>query len=164
MYNTKQFLLLWLIAILSKTKHFNQSICFSNGNRMVSIAISEKFEERWAVFKGRHSLSYHESSLSLITGETIRLLVNHQLVTMEIQPKSISLDQACYKSCFTVTSLHCLLSSTSKNKYLKRISTSFINLLTQGFNQQSLISLPCVSINCHYETWWLQECATCIDW
>ena len=68
------------------------------------------------------SLSYHESNLSLIARETMRLLVNHQLIPIAIQPKSISLEQICYKRSqgIVVTSLHCLLFSTSKSKYLQR--------------------------------------------
>ena len=54
----------------------------------------------------------------------MRLLVNHQIIPIAIQPKSISLKQICYKRSqgIDVTSLHCLLFSTSKNKDLKRIS------------------------------------------
>ena len=72
------------------------------------------------------SLSYRESNLSLIARETMRLLVNHQLIPIAIQPKSISLEQICYKKShgIAVTSLYCLLFSTSKNKDLTRISKS----------------------------------------
>ena len=68
------------------------------------------------------SLSYHESNLSLIARETMRLLVNHQLIPIVMQPKSIFLEQTCYKRSqgIVVTSLHCLLFSTSKSKYLQR--------------------------------------------
>ena len=63
--------------------------------------------------------------------KTMRLLVNHQLIPITIQPKSISLEQICYKRSqgIAVTSLHCLLFSTSKNKDLKRISISAINVV-----------------------------------
>ena len=59
----------------------------------------------------------------------MRLLVNHQLTPIAIQPKSISLEQICYKrpQSIAVISLHCLLFSTSKNKDLKRISKSATN-------------------------------------
>ena len=68
------------------------------------------------------SLSYHESNLSLIALETIRLLINHRLIPVAMQSKSISLEQICYKRSqgIVVTSLHCLLFSTSKSKYLQR--------------------------------------------
>ena len=77
------------------------------------------------------SLSYHESNLLLIARETMRLLVNHQLISITIHPKSISLEQVCYKRSqgIAVTSLHCLLFSTSKNKDLKRISESATNVM-----------------------------------
>ena len=54
----------------------------------------------------------------------MRLLVNQQLIPIAIQPKTISLEQICYKRSQSVagTSLHCLLFLTSKNKYLNRIS------------------------------------------
>ena len=54
----------------------------------------------------------------------MQLLVNHQFIPISIQPKSISLEQICYKSSqgITVTSLHRLPFSMSKNKDLKRIS------------------------------------------
>ena len=53
------------------------------------------------------SLSYHESNLSLIAQETMRLLVNHQLISLAKQPKSVSLEQICYtiSQDVTVTSL-----------------------------------------------------------
>ena len=61
----------------------------------------------------------------------MRLLVNHQLIPIAIQPKSISLEQICYKRSqgIAVTSLHCLLFSTSKNKDLKQISKSATNVV-----------------------------------
>ena len=43
------------------------------------------------------SLSYQESNLSLIVRETMRLLVNHQLIPIAIHPKSIYLEQICYE-------------------------------------------------------------------
>ena len=81
---------------------------------MVSSAINNKFDE---------------SNLSLITLETMRLSVNHQLIPIAIHPKSTSLEQICYKRSqgIAVTSLQCLLFSTSKNKDLKRTSKSAIN-------------------------------------
>ena len=56
----------------------------------------------------------------------MRLLVNHQLIPIATQPKSISFEQICYKrsQIIAVTSFYCLLFSTSKNKDLKRISKS----------------------------------------
>ena len=61
----------------------------------------------------------------------MQLLVNYQLILIAIQPKSISLEQICYKLSqgIVVTSLHCLLFSTSKNKDLKRISKSATNVV-----------------------------------
>ena len=55
--------------------------------------------------------------------------INHQLIPIAIKSKSISYEQT---SCNTsqgiaVTSLYCLLFSTSKNKDLKRISKSTTN-------------------------------------
>ena len=63
--------------------------------------------------------------------ETTRLLVNHQLISIAIQPKSVSLEQICYKRSqgIAVTSLHCLLFSTSKKSDLKRISKSASNVV-----------------------------------
>ena len=85
------------------------------------------------VIKGRHNFPspLDETNLSLIARETMRLLVNHQLIPIAIQPKSISLEQICYKRSqgIAVTSLHCLLFSTSKNKDLERISKSATNLV-----------------------------------
>ena len=77
------------------------------------------------------SISYHESNLSLIARENMRLQVNRLLVSIAIQPKSISLEQICYKiyQSIAVTLLHRLLFSTSKNKYLKRISKSATNVV-----------------------------------
>ena len=53
----------------------------------------------------------------------MQLLVNHQLIPIPIHPKSISLEQICYKRSqgIALTSLHSLLLSTSKNKDLKQI-------------------------------------------
>ena len=77
------------------------------------------------------SLSYRGSNLSLIARKTMRLLFNHQLILFVIQPKSISLKQICYKRShgIAVTSLHCLLFSTSKYKDLKRISKNATNVV-----------------------------------
>ena len=50
----------------------------------------------------------------------MRLMVNHRLVLIAIQSKSISLEQICYKRSkgIVVTSLHCglFLTSETKNK------------------------------------------------
>ena len=94
------------------------------------------------VTKGRHNfpspldeenlaLSYHESNLLLIAQSTMRLQVDHQLIPIAMQAKNISLEQIFYKRSqgIAVTSLHCLLFSTSKNKDLKRISKSATNVL-----------------------------------
>ena len=61
----------------------------------------------------------------------MQLLVNHQLNPIAMQPKSISLEQICDKRSkgIIVTSLHCRLFSTSKNKDRKRISKSATNVL-----------------------------------
>ena len=85
------------------------------------------------VTKGRHNFPspLDETNLSLIARETIRLLVNHQLIPIAIQPQGNSREQICYKRSqgIAVTSLHCLLFSTSKNKDLKRISKSATNVV-----------------------------------
>ena len=54
----------------------------------------------------------------------MRLLVNHKLILIAIEPKSISYEEICYKrsQSIDVTSLHCLLFSMSKNIDLKGIS------------------------------------------
>ena len=61
----------------------------------------------------------------------MRLLANHHLTLNAIQRKSMSLEQIRYKRSqgIAVTSLHCLLSSTLKNKDLKRISKSATNVV-----------------------------------
>ena len=48
----------------------------------------------------------------------MQLLVNHQLIPVVIHPKIISFEQICCKRSqdIAVTSLHCLLFSTSKSK------------------------------------------------
>ena len=77
--------------------------------------------------RGKFSfLSYHESDLSLIARETIRLLINHQLISIMMEFKSMILEQISYKRSqgIVVTLLHCLFFSTSKTKDLKRISKS----------------------------------------
>ena len=83
---------------------------------MVSSAINNKFDE---------------SNLSLIARETMQLLVNHQLISIAIQPKDISLQQICYKRSrgIEVASLYCLFCSDEKNKHLKRISKSATNVV-----------------------------------
>ena len=93
------------------------------------------------------SLSYHGSNLSLIAQNhaIMQLLVNQQLILIAIQRKSISLEQICYKRSqgIVVTSLHCLLFSTSKNKDLKRISKSATNaVLTLKFLWTSKFVFP----------------------
>ena len=49
--------------------------------------------------------------------------INYELILIPIQAKSISLEQICYKrsQVIAVTSLHCLVFSTSKNKDLRQI-------------------------------------------
>ena len=61
----------------------------------------------------------------------MRLLVNYQLILIAVQPKSISLEQICYKRCQgnAATSLNCLLFSMSKNNDLKRILKSASNVV-----------------------------------
>ena len=58
------------------------------------------------------------------------LLVSHEN-SNALQPKSISLEQICYKrpQGIVATSLHCLLFSTSKNIDLKQISKSATNVV-----------------------------------
>ena len=59
------------------------------------------------------------------------LLVNHQLILIAIQAKSILSEQICYKRSqgIVVTSLHCLLFLTSKKKDRKWISKSATNVV-----------------------------------
>ena len=61
----------------------------------------------------------------------MRLLVNHQLIPTETQPKSNSFEQICYKRCqgIAVTLLQCLLFSTPRNKDLKEISKIATNVV-----------------------------------
>ena len=66
----------------------------------------------------------------------MRLLVNHQLIPIAIQPKSISLEQICHKRSqgnivvIVVTSLQCLLFfDVKKHKDLKQISKSATNVV-----------------------------------
>ena len=70
----------------------------------------------------------------------MRLLVNHQLMQIEIQPKSISLKQIYHERChgIAVPSLHCLLFSTSKNKDLKRISKSATNVVKLKYSESKI--------------------------
>ena len=59
----------------------------------------------------------------------MQLLVNHQLIPIAKQPKSIFPEPICYKRSqgIAVTSLHRLRFSTSKNKDRKRISKKATN-------------------------------------
>ena len=68
-------------------------------------------------------------NLSLIAPETTRLLVSHQLIPIAMQPKSISLEQICYKRSQGIAALHCVFFSTSKNEDLKRIMKSDTNVV-----------------------------------
>ena len=63
--------------------------------------------------------------------KAMRLLDNHQLILITIQPKGISLEQICCKRSqgIAVTSLHCLPFSKSKNKDLNQISKSATNVV-----------------------------------
>ena len=60
----------------------------------------------------------------------MRLLANHQPFPLQITPKSISFEKSCYErsEVIVVTSLYCLLFSTSIKKDLKRISISASNV------------------------------------
>ena len=76
-------------------------ICTSN--RMALCAINDKFDE-WKpreviIFRAvwTSSLSYHKSSLLLIAQGTMQLLINHQLIPILIQSKSISLSKSFTK-------------------------------------------------------------------
>ena len=83
------------------------------------------------------SLSYHETNLLLIAREIMRLLVNHQLIPMPLQPRRTFVEQICYKRSQgnAISSLHCLLFLTpkkkkkKKKKNLKRISKSATNVV-----------------------------------
>ena len=144
----------YFLAIFRHHNIFKNYIRICTSNRMASKAINDKFDEwklRGVIISksfGRgkfSSLSYHKSNLSLIARETMRLLVNHQLIPIAIQPKSISLEQICYKRSqgIAVTSLHCLLFSTSKNKDLKRILKRVTNaVLTLIFLWTSKFVFP----------------------
>ena len=100
---------------------------------MIMSAINDKFDElsskeRYffeSFGRGKFSfLNYHESKLSLIAREAVRLLVNYQVIPFTKWPKSISLEQRCHciSQAIVVPSLHCLYFSTLKNKDPKRIS------------------------------------------
>ena len=88
---------------------------------MVSSVINNKFDE-WKLRDVKIIrvlwTSYHKPNLLLIALETMGLLVNHQLVPIAIQPKSISLEQICYKISqgIAVTSPHSLLFQHKKTK------------------------------------------------
>ena len=88
---------------------------------MVSSVINNKFDE-WKLRDVKIIrllwTSYHKPNFLLIARETMGLLVNHQLVPIAIQPKSISLEQICYKISqgIAVTSLHSLLFRRQKTK------------------------------------------------
>ena len=75
----------------------------------------------------------------------MRLLVNYQLILIAVQPKSISLEQICYKRCQgnAATSLNCLLFSMSKNNDLKRILKSASNVVFA-------LNFLWTSLNCFY--------------
>ena len=61
---------------------------------------------------------FDKSNLSLIARETMRLLVNNQLIPIAIQLKDISLQQISYKRSrgIEVTSLYCLFCSNVKKQ------------------------------------------------
>ena len=88
---------------------------------MVSSVINNKFDE-WKLRDVKIIrvlwTSYHKPNLLLIALETMGLLVNHQLVPIAIQPKSISLEQIYYKISqgIAVTSPHSLLFRHKKTK------------------------------------------------
>ena len=60
----------------------------------------------------------------------MRLVVNHQLIPIILQPESIFLDQICNEigQGIAVTSLHYLLFSAPKNRDLKQIPKSPTNV------------------------------------
>ena len=73
-------------------------------------AINGKFKE-WEPKRIFSFLDCHESKLSLIARETVIFLFNHQFISISIRPKSISLEQSCWKRphAVVVTSQCCLL-------------------------------------------------------
>ena len=123
----------WWLGITARMhqKNFTGCVCFRSYQLRAlpfchawrHVSAANDFPDAYEKFG---SLSYHESNLSLIARETMRLLLNHQLIPITMQPKSISLEQICSKRSqgIAISSLHCLLYSTSKNKDLKKISKS----------------------------------------
>ena len=61
----------------------------------------------------------------------MQLMVNHELIPIAIQLKSITPEQICYKrsQAIAVTSMHYLLFPVSKHKDLKRISKNANNIV-----------------------------------
>ena len=112
--------------IHSITVPSKMNICTSNC--MVSSVIKDKFELRGVIIS---RVLWTRKIQLLKLRETMQLLVNHQLILIAIQFKSISLEQICYKRSqgIVVTSLHCLLFSTSKNQDLKQMSKSATNIV-----------------------------------
>ena len=93
---------------------------------MVSSKINDKFDE------------WYLSNLSLIARETMQLLVNHQLIPTAIQPKTISLEQICYKKSQGIASNFIALSSffDIKKQRLKTIHKKCIVMQIEKSNNK----------------------------
>ena len=75
----------------------------------------------------------------------MQLLVNYQNILLAIQSKNIFLEQICYKRSegIIITSLHCLVFSTTKNKYLKGTSKSATNVVQHwNFSRSQSLFIP----------------------
>ena len=63
----------------------------------------------------------------IIKQETMRLLVNHQLILIAMKPKSISLEQICYKSSqgIAVTSVQSFFFDVKKQRRKTNLEKSY---------------------------------------
>ena len=75
--------------LVRRRKLLNWTVLLRNctSNRMVSGTVNDKFS----------SLSYHESNLSLIKREIMRLLVNHQVIRLRYNRKASLLNKSFLK-------------------------------------------------------------------
>ena len=95
----------------------------------ISEITSKKYVEMTWKFVKIWSLTYRRNID--IKSTWIRRGMSVGFIPIAIQPKSISLEQICYKISRGIaeTLLHCLQKSTSKNKDLKQISKSATNVV-----------------------------------
>ena len=102
----KKISIKWLVLVLVLVIAWFRvqlTINLTSGNLGASL-ISESLEQQKF-----SPLNYHESNLSLIASETIRLLVNHQLIPIAIESKSISLEKVCKKDFKVLSYIHCIV-------------------------------------------------------